>query len=344
MTSRAPSMPRRALLDILEASRLSACIYVAAKLEITDLLKDGPMSRDALAQMTGTHESSLYRLLRVLAGAGILHEAEDGHFTLAPAGTYLQRDTPDSLRPWVLMFHDVNSRPYGELLHTVKTGESAFTHVMGSDLFPYFAEHPDVGTLFDEAMTVETAHIAQAVLDAYDFSGFRRIVDVGGSHGTLLAAILHAHPAIHGVLFDRTRVVERAKRVLDAAGLGNRCEYVGGSFLKSVPAGCDAYVLKNIIHDWSDERAVEILGNCRRAMHEQGKILIVERLVQAEDATSLETLCADLDMLVLGGGHGARERTEAEYRALCRAAGCELTRVIRTRSDYDYYVMEVVPG
>ena len=241
------------------------------------------------------------------------------------------------------MFHDVNSRPYGELLHTVKTGESAFTHVMGSELFPYFAEHPDVGTIFDEAMTVETTHIAQAVLGAYDFSRFRNIVDVGGSHGTLLAAILRAHPAMHGVLFDRTRVVESAKRVLDAAGLANRVDCVGGSFLKSVPAGCDAYILKNIIHDWNDERATEILSNCRRAMHEHGKILLVERLLQAGGATSLQTLCADLDMLVLGGGHSARERTEAEYGLLCRAAGCELVRVIPIRSDHDYYVLEAVP-
>ena len=343
MKSRAVSTTRRALLDLLEASRLSACLYAAAKLEIPDLLNAGPRSCDALARMTGTHAPSLYRLLRALAGAGLLDEGEEQHFALTPVGSYLQRDSPDSLRPWVLMFHDVNFRPYGELLHTVKTGESAFTHVMGSELFPYFAEHPEVGTIFDEAMTVETTHIAQAVLDAYDFSSFRRIVDVGGGHGILLAAILRAHPAMHGVLFDRTRVVERARRVLDAAGLADRSDCEGGSFLKSVPSGCDAYVLKNIIHDWNDEQAVEILSNCRRAMHEHGKILLVERLLQAGGATSLQTLCADVDMLVLGGGHSARERTEAEYGLLCRAAGCELARVIPIRSDHDYYVMEVVP-
>ena len=343
MDSRARSTQRRVLLDILEASRLSACLYVAAKLEITDLLSDGPRSCEALARMTGTHAPSLYRVLRALAGAGLLHEGAEQHFALTSAGAYLRRDSPDSLRPWVLMFHDVNSRPYVELLHTVKTGESAFTHVMGSELFPYFAEHPDVGTIFDEAMTVETTHIARAVLSAYDFSSFRRIVDVGGGHGVLLAAILQAHPAMHGVLFDRTRVVENAKRVMDAAGLANRADCVGGSFLKSVPSGCDAYILKNIIHDWDDERAVEILSNCRRAVHEHGKILLVERLLQAGGATSLQTLCADLDMLVLGGGHSARERTEAEYGLLCRAAECELARVIPIRSDHDYYVMEVVP-
>jgi hypothetical protein len=264
-------------------------MYVATKLEITDLLGDGPRSCDALARMTNTHAPSLYRLLRALTGAGLLHEGAEQHFALTPAGSYLRRDSPDSLRPWVLMFHDVNARPYGELLHTVKTGVSAFTHVTGSELFPYFAEHPDVGTIFDEAMTVETTHIAQAVLDAYDFSRFRKIVDVGGGHGILLAAILRAHPAMHGVLFDRTRVVESAKRALEAAGLAHRSDCVGGSFLKSVPTGCDAYILKNIIHDWNDERAVEILRNCRRAMHEHGRILLLERLIHAGDMTSLQT-------------------------------------------------------
>ena len=336
-----PSEARRAPLQLLEATRLLACVHVAVKLQIVDLLENGPMSSEALARETGTHPSALHRVLRALAGGGVLSEADDGEFALAPVGTHLRRDEPDSLRNWVLMYHEVVLPAFGELLHTVKTGDSAFEHVTGSELFPYFAKHPEMGAIFDQAMTVETAHIAQAVLDAYDFSGMRKIVDVGGSHGTLLAAILQAHPDMQGVLFDRSRVIEAASRTLESAGLGDRVECVGGSFFKSVPAGCDAYILKNIIHDWNDEHAVVILSNCRSAMKDDGKILLVERLLQDEHAASLEAICADLDMLVLGGAHNARERTRAEYKALCRSADCELTRVIPAKSDHDYFVFEV---
>ena len=338
-----PSEARRAPRDLLEATRLLACVHVAVKLQIVDLLKNGPMSSEALARETGTHASALHRVLRALAGGGVLCKVDDGKFALAPAGTHLGRDVPDSLRNWVLMYHEVVLPAFGALLHTVKTGDSAFEHVTGSELFPYFAKHPEIGATFDQAMTVETAHIAQAVLDAYDFSGFRKIVDVGGSHGTLLAALLQAHPDMQGVLFDRSRVVEAARQALDSAGLGDRAECVGGSFFKSVPAGCDAYILKNIIHDWNDEHAVEILSNCRSAMKDDGKVLLVERLLQDEHGASMEAICADLDMLVLGGAHSARERTRAQYEALCRSADCELTRVIPTESDHDYFVFEVTP-
>ncbi len=338
-----PSEARRAPLHLLEATRLLACVQVAIKLQIVDLLENGPMSYEALARETGTHASALLRVLRALAGGGVLCEVDDGEFALAPVGTHLGRDAPDSLRNWVLMYHEVVLPAFRELLHTVKTGDSAFEHVTGSELFPYFAKHPKIGATFDRAMTVETAHIARAVLYAYDFSGFRKIVDVGGSNGTLLAAILQAHPDMQGVLFDRSRVIEAAGRALKSAGVSDRAECVGGSFLKSVPAGCDAYILKNIIHDWNDEQAVEILSNCRSAMEDNGKILLVERLLQDEHAASMEAICADLDMLVLGGANSARERTRAQYEALCRSADCELTGVIAIESDYHYFIFEVAP-
>lgn len=344
METARPSSPRRSLLQIMEFARLSVCIYVAAKLEIPDLLKDGPLSSDSLAQMTQTHAPSLYRVLRLLAGGGILREVEPGHFAVSPAGAYLQRDMPDSVRPWVLMYHEVNARPYVDLLHTVQTGESAFQHVRGLELFPFLAEHPEMGQVFDAAMTVESTHVARGMLDTYDVSGFDTVVDVGGGYGAFLVVLMQAHPAMRGILYDRTRVVEGARRVMAEAGLTDRCTCVGGSFFRSVPAGGDAYILKNVIHDWNDARVVEILRNCRDAMRQGGKILIIERLIRGGDDTSLETLCADLNMLMLGGGDSARERSEAQYRELLRDAGCECTRILSIQSEYDYYIIEAVPA
>jgi hypothetical protein len=189
-------------------------------------------------------------------------------------------------------------------------------------------------------MTALTKDTSDAVVEAYDFSDIEKIADIGGGQGSLLATILKANPSLQGVLFDRTRVLKGAKKFFDAVGLADRCEFVGGSFFKSVPEGCDAYILKSVIHDWSDDHSVEILTNCRRAMRGRGRILLVERIVQTDGSTSVETLCSDLTMLALGGGQEAQERTEAEFHALYRAAGCDLTRVVPTRSDF--YVIEAV--
>lgn len=336
-----PFSPERALLmEMLQATDISQSIYAAAKLGIADLINDEPKSIHQLAEATGTHGPSLYRVLRALAGVGVLHELKDRTFSLSPAGAYLRSDIPESLRPWVLFQGEAIYRSFGELLHTLKTGESAFEFVYGAAPFDFMAKNPKDAQLFDEAMTALTKDTSEAVVEAYDFSGIGKIADIGGGHGLLLATILKANPSMRGVLFDRTRVLVGAIRLLDEAGLTNRCEFVGGSFFKSVPEGCDAYILKSVIHDWNDDHSVEILTNCRRAMREEGKILLVERIVKAVGSTSTETLCSDLTMLVLGGGREAQERTEGEFCALFRAADCKLARVVPTRSDF--YVIEAM--
>ncbi len=331
---------RTSLIEMLQAADISQAIYVVAKLGIADLIKDGTKTIQELSAATGTDMSSLYRVLRALAGAGLFNELGAKTFSLAPAGAYLQGDSSESLRPWIIFQGEAAYRSFGELLHTVKTAESAFESVHGLPPFDYMAQTPEVAKIFDQSMTALTKDTSDAVVEDYDFSGIEKIADVGGGHGLLLATILKANPSIYGVLFDRTRVITGAKNLFDEAGLGNRCEFVGGSFFKSVPVGCDAYILKSVIHDWSDEHSIEILVNCRRAMREKGKILLVERIIQVDGKTSLETLCADLMMLVLGGGREAQERTEDEFRGLFSAAGCELSRVVPTRSDF--YVIEAV--
>jgi hypothetical protein len=317
---------------------ISQAIYVAAKLGIADLLQQGPKNADELAQVTGTHARSLYRLLRALASIGVFAEAEDGRFGLTPLGAYLQTGIPGSVRALTLNHGERLYRPWGELLHSVRTGESAFHHIFGMDVWQYATQNPEAAALFNVAMTELTTQVATAVVAGYDFSRFGTIVDVGGGHGTLLLSILEANPQLRGILFDLPHVTESAKKHIEAASLTGRCEVVAGDIFSSVPGGGDAYILKNIIHDWDDERALKILQNCNRAMADNGKLLLVEEVIPPGNALSFGKL-VDLNMLVMAGGG---ERTEAEYRALFAASGFQLTNVIPLPSPFGFSVIEGV--
>ena len=323
------------LLQMMTGYWISQAIYAAAKLGIADLLKDGPKSSDELAQATGMHGRSLYRLLRALASVGVFVESADGRFGLTPLAEYLQSGVPGSMRAFALLQSELQYRAYGEVLHSVKTGETAFNLVCGQELFPYLTQHPTAATVFDEAMTGYTTQVAAAVAAAYDFSQFGTLVDVGGGHGTLLTAILQANPALHGLLFDLPHVAEDAKKRIAAAGLAERCTIIGGDFFATVPTGGDAYLLKWIIHDWDEERAVVILKHCHRAMAENGKLLLIEAVIPSGNTPFFHKFI-DLTMLVIAGG---RERTEAEYRTLFEAAGFKLTQIIPTSSE-----MSVIEG
>ena len=322
---------------------VSQAIYVAAKLGIADALKNGPKTCDELAQISGTHAPSLYRLLRVLASVGVFAELEHDRFGLTPIGACLRSGEPDSLRAMVLMFAGERlQRAWGGLLHSVRTGETAFDHVFGAGLFPYLAQNPEAAVVFDEAMASLTMQLSAAVAAAYDFSQFGTLVDVGGGHGALITAILRASPTLRGMLFDLPHVAEDAKKRLEAAGLTGRCTVVEGDFFASVPSGGDAYTLSRVIHDWDDARSVAILKNCHRAMGEQGKLLLVELVLPArvdQSAASQIVVEFDLTMLVDTGG---RERTEAEFRALFEATGFRLTRIVLTQSPFGYSVIEGV--
>lgn len=228
-------------------------------------------------------------------------------------------------------------RPWGHLLDSVATGQPAFEHAHGMGVFAYLAERPDASAVFDAAMTGRTGPEADAVVAAYDFSPCGTVVDVAGGQGSLLAAILRANPAARGILFEQPHVLPEARRSLDAAGLGPRCELVAGDFFASAVAGGDAYVLKKIVHDWDDARAGRILAQVRRAMPTTARLLLVETVVPPGNEPAFGKL-ADLAMLVWTGG---RERTEAEFRALLAAAGFELTRVVPTRSTLS--VIEAAP-
>jgi hypothetical protein len=308
----------------------SQAVWVAATLGIADLLADGPRSHQALAEVTGTNAPSLRRVLRLLAAIGVLAEEEDGRFALTPVGSFL-RSGPESARAAARLFvSPLVWGAWGDLLNTVRTGEPALPRVFGMDSFEYFAQHPDQGAVFDEAMAGFTATTSVAVAAAYDFSSLRTILDVGGGAGALLTGILRANSGLRGTVFDLPRLADAARRQIAEAGLADRYDFVAGDFFESVPAGFDAYVLKHVIHDWDDERARRILANVRRAMGEGARLLLVEGVYPSRIACSLESRAAaanDVNMMVCTGG---RQRSEAEFRALYGASGFALTRIVPT--------------
>ncbi|MGE3797488.1 MAG: methyltransferase, partial [Thermomicrobiales bacterium] len=272
-------------------------------------------------------------------GMGVLREESGRDFSLTPAGELLRTDHPESLAGWAefvgLPYH---WQAWGDLLHSVKTGETGFEHNFGIDVWNYRAQHPELSAGFDRAMASNTRQVVASVVDAYDFGRFSKITDVGGGNGALLAAILDRHPQLQGVLFDQPHVVSGAGDVLREAGVADRCQTVGGSFFEGVPPGSDAYVLKSIIHDWDDERSIEILSVCRRAMEPGTTLLLVERDLGAANERP-EPKLSDLNMLVMTSG---MERTAEEYAAIYGSSGFRFTGVTPTSSGIGIFEGEAV--
>lgn len=322
--------PRESLRQSIDAYQLSQCLYVAAKLGIADLLKDGPRHYEELATMSGTHPNALFRLLRALASAGVFNRLPNEQFALNEVSKYLCSEAPGSLRAWAILAGEQPYPAWSHLLHSVQTGEIAFDHLYAMSIWQYRAQNPEANRVFNDAMREVVRASTIAIVEAYDFSRFDRIVDVGGGQGGLLVAILRANPSARGVLFDLARVILGAQEPLKEAGILARCEIVAGDFLEGIPSGGDAYLFKDVILNWDDTQAVRILENCRQAMKANRTLLIVERII-ASNTPTLEAAMADMRMMVTTGG-GAR--TQEEFQVLLRGAGFELTKVIPTRSPY----------
>jgi hypothetical protein len=316
------------LLELLMGKLVSDAICAAAELGIADHLGDVPATSDELAQKAGVDGPTLYRLMRALTTVGIFLETEHGVFGHTDLSRPLRSDAPDSIRPTALMVGSPWHRGAWERLgSSVRTGQCSFEIAFGKGLFEFLGGHPDAAGIFGAAMTSLAAPTNAAIVSAYDFSRCGTIVDVGGGRGTLLSAILSRHPDVKGILFDSAHVLGEAKAQLEAAQVAHRCSTAEGSFFESVPKGADIYILKHVVHDWTDERAVTILANCARAMSTSGKVLVVERLVPNGNEPGIAKLL-DLDMLVLAGG---RERTENEMAHLFLRSGLKLTRAIPTQ-------------
>lgn len=286
-------------------------IAVAAELGLADILAKGPQSSKELAEQTHTNSDGLYRLLRALASVGIFSLDENGRFSLTPLAELLRNNVTESQRAFAVMMGGEFHEAWGELLHSVQTGEPGFQKRFGMPFFQYMTEHPDRHSVYDAAMTGIHGRETEPVLDAYNFAAFRSVVDIGGGNGLALAAILNRHPAIHGTLFDLPAVADRARSIIAGSGLSGRCRIEGGDFFSSVPAGADVYIMRHIIHDWNDRDAITILRNCRDAMNPDGKILVVETVIPPGNEPSFGKWL-DLMMLLVGG----RERSQEEYGRL----------------------------
>ena len=324
-------MPAEALLtQIMLGSLASQALYVAAKLGVADHLVDGPKHVDELAKATETDAPSLYRVLRALASLGIFTEQGDRVFAMTQAAEPLRSNVPHSLRDVAIFWgEDWHWEVWGKILHSVRTGKSAWAQMHGDDVFEYFERNPEAGAIFNRAMSSFSGLATNAVVEAYDFTGVETLIDIAGGHGRLLSGVLEAYPSMRGVLFDLPHVLEGASRV-------GRCEYVSGDFFVSVPSGGDAYIMKHIIHDWDDERAVKILRNIKNAMKPNARVLLVEAVIANGNNQDFGKLL-DLEMLVSPGG---KERTAAEYEELFSRAGLRLTRIVPTKSPYS--VIEAV--
>ncbi|UBF25808.1 methyltransferase [Kovacikia minuta CCNUW1] len=322
--------PQMVLMQMVTAYWVSQSIYAAAKLGIADQLKLGPQHCDQLAVTTGCDRTALYRLLRALASVGIFAETEPGYFCLTPLGDYLRSDMPGSVRDASIMVGDPEHyNAWGNILHSVKTGESAFENLFGMNIFQYYAQNPEPAAVFDRAMTSFSSTEIAGVVAAYDFSPIRKLVDVAGGHGSFLFSILKANPHLEGILFDQAEVIDRAQSLIGSEPLLNRCQLAAGDFFEAVPAGADAYILKHIIHDWDDERAIAILKQCHRAMTADGRVLVVEQVIPPGNEPFLGKLL-DVNMLVMCPG--GKERTAAEYQQIFAAAGFKLTRIVPTET------------
>ena len=308
---------------------VSRLVHVTAKLRLADLLKGGSRTVEDLASAADVQPVPLYRLLRALASVGIFAETKGRRFKLTPLAATLQTGVPNSMHAWALMVNEPWMwDSWKELLPGVKTGEMPFLKAHGMPIFQYLEHHPEDLEVFGESMSSLSQAENPAIAAAYTFPKGRTVVDVGGGHGSLLAAILKANPSLKGVLFDQSAVIARAEndKHITAKGIAQRCRLESGNFFEGVPKGGDAYLMKYILHDWNDVECIKILSYCRAAMNEKGKVLVVDNVVSAGNDPSWGKLL-DIQMLIIGG----RERTKQEFTTLFASAGLKLTRIVPTK-------------
>jgi len=319
------------MMGLITGYWTSQAVGVVAQLGVADYLGDGPRTSAELARSVGADPSALYRVLRLLASIGVFAEVAPGSFGLTPLGETLRSDAPGSVRNFAITETAPGHwLPWGRLHEAVRSGRPMAREALGMELFDWYAQNPGEAGFFNAAMGNLSALAAGELVRVYDFSAVRTVADVGGAHGVLLAAVLRANPSARGILFDLPHVIATAGRAIADEGLAERCELVSGDFFAAVPEGADLHLLKQIVHDWDDERATRLLRNCHHALNPGGTLLLVEMVIPLDNRPS-PAQAMDLNMLVLLGG---RERTEAEYRRLLGDAGFRLERVIPTHSPF----------
>lgn len=321
--------PATELMRLINGFWLTQAVYVAAQLGIADRLADGAKSVEQLAVDVGVSAQPLHRLLRALASVGVFEEVRAGEFALTPMADVLRSDIAGSLRPMALMRGQWQYAAWGELLHCVTTGGSAFEKLFGQPMFDFLASDVARGTLFDAAMTSIHGRETALLLNAFDFGEGSHVIDIGGGNGSLLAAILRQHQSLQGTLFDLASVVDRARANEALDDVRQRLGFVSGNFFESIPSGGDIYLMRHIIHDWNDDQSTTILNHCRTAMGKASRLLIAEFVIPLGNEPFVGKWF-DLAMLV---GPGGQERTADEYAALLTRARLKMTRIIPTAGE-----------
>jgi O-methyltransferase domain len=313
-------------MQLLFGKQITYSLAAVARLGVADHMSNHFTSVDEIAEKVAAHSAALFRVMRMLAGVGVFEEAPGQRFALTPVGELLKSDAPGSLRYPAMFFGDEwSTRAYQYIVDCVRTGCDGVTRAYGKHAFELLAERPDQAETFHRAMSSFSAIDSEAILEAYDFSGIRRLADVGGGHGTLLAAILQRYPQMQGVLYDLPEVVEGA----NLTGYEDRVRVESGSFFERVPSGCDAYLMKHIIHDWSDEHCRTIFSLMRQQFPPDGRVLVCEMVVP-EDSGPAPAKMLDIEMLVMTVG--GKERTVEEFEKLFTSAGLRLGLVVPTKS------------
>ncbi|HSF14245.1 MAG TPA: methyltransferase [Vicinamibacteria bacterium] len=328
MTEVAPVPPEGQLMQAMFGFMVSRGVAAAAELDVADALRDGPLYYTELAGAVGADQRALHRVMRMLTAVGVFAEPEPGKYALNEVSELLRNDNPASFRDMAAMItSESHWMPWGRLTDTLRSGKSGPQHAFGTDIFAWFQrdENKDQWNLFNAAMTSFSTATSQAVAESYDFSGFRKIVDIGGGHGFLLKSILGKAPQARGVLFDLPGVVDGD----DRDELGERIERVGGDFFEAVPGGGDCYTMKHIIHDWSDDHCRKLLSNVAKVMHPSGSVLVLE-IVMPESPEPHPAKFMDVNMLAMT--EGGCERTEKEYAALFESSGLALKAIHPTKS------------
>jgi hypothetical protein len=322
--------PAAQLMQIIGGPFIAQALYCITKLGVPDLLADGPKNSEYLAVATSSNENALYRVMRAVASFGILSETAPRTFANTPMSEILREDHPESARDMTIWMNEPEHwNVYGQMIHSVKTGETAWEKVHGEPAFrTLFETNRELGDIFNRAMTSFSHQTIPAIIDAYDFSGARTVADIAGGYGHLLAAVVKANPGLKGVLFELPFVLEGAPEMMESYGVTDRVEFVAGDFTESIPVEADIYVLKHIIHDWYDEKNSEILGNIRANAPDHAKVLIIDTVIPKDDEPHFGKIM-DLEMLVSPGG---MERTPAEFEQLLERSGFKMTRIVQTNS------------
>ncbi|WP_431046130.1 methyltransferase [Streptomyces sp. P1-3] len=331
------------VIQLIFGAMAGQLMGAAVRLRVLDRIGDGERHADDLAAECGTHPQATTRMLRALAGLGLLAETASGAFSATATGALLRTDRPDSKASLVGLFADpAMLRAWEHLDDSVRTGERSFDKVFGTDFFGYLKDHQALSEQFNEAMSQGTRGVAELLPEACDFGRFTTVADVGGGDGTLLAAVLRAYPDVRGIVYDTAEGLAQADPVLDRDGLTGRCALVAGDFFAAAPEGADAHLLKSVLHDWSDEQSAVILGHCRRALPDHGRVLIVEVVLPETADTGYGGLpyLSDLNMLVNLGG---RERTRAEFEELCGRSGLAVASVTPLAEGNPYCLIEARP-